>query len=172
MKTVIVYESFYGNTAQVAEAIAEGMNGLGDIVFGRIDDLRPDAVAGADLVVAGGPTHAHGMATQATRRNGAGGTHAQPYHPTRDVLRDWMIDMPDVNADAATFDTRFHKPRWMTGSAAKGIAKRLTAKGCKVVATESFFVSGSEGPLEAGERERAVAFGRSLAERYGSRSAA
>jgi hypothetical protein len=56
----------------------------------------------------------------------------------------------------------------VTGSAAKGIAKRLRQDGYELVAEpESFVVDDSDGPLHAGELERARAWGRSLAKAAG-----
>jgi hypothetical protein len=172
MKIVVVYESFYGDTAEIAEAIAGGLRAAGEVAFGHIDEIAAEAVRDADLIVAGGPTHAHGTATIATRRSAATRHSKRSFRPGHDVLRDWLIDMPDVRAMAATFDTRFHKPRWLTGSAAKGLARRLASKGCTVIATESFFVKGTEGPLEPGERERATRWGLMLAERLSSKHVA
>jgi flavorubredoxin len=75
MKTVVVYESMFGNTKTIAEAIAEGLGGAGQVVLGSVDDLSPDQVGDARLLVAGGPTHGHGMASpnahQAMARDGS-----------------------------------------------------------------------------------------------------
>jgi hypothetical protein len=63
----------------------------------------------------------------------------------------------------ACFDTRFRKPRWMTGSAAKSMAGKLQGMGFTLlVPPESFFVAHSEGPLESGELERAGTWARML----------
>jgi|GEM_PF-1333241 len=70
---------------------------------------------------------------------------------------------PAGHAAAAAFGTRFDKPAWLTGSAAKQIARRLRGKGYPVTGTRSFFVQTTGGPLADGERERAVAWGRELA---------
>jgi hypothetical protein len=43
------------------------------------------------------------------------------------------------------------------------IARRLRRLGIDVIATESFLVKDTEGPLEAGELERARAWGAELA---------
>ena len=65
---------------------------------------------------------------------------------------------------AAAFGTRSGKPHFVTGSAAKGIAQRLSRHGYKLVSDpESFIVDDSPGPLHAGELERAREWGRSLA---------
>jgi len=50
----------------------------------------------------------------------------------------------------------------MTGSAARGIAKRLRHHGYEVEWTESFFVDDAEGPLADGELERAREWGATL----------
>jgi hypothetical protein len=81
----------------------------------------------------------------------------------QESLRGWLERLPTGQAMAAAFDTRFDKPRWLTGSAATKIAQRLRRKGYKLVGTESFFVQTTGGPLAEGERERAIAWGRELA---------
>ena len=68
-----------------------------------------------------------------------------------------------VTMAVATFDTRLDKPRWLTGSAAKGAAKLLRRRGHRLAAApESFFVAGTTGPLRPGETERAHRWGQSL----------
>ena len=163
MKVAVIYESFYGNTKEVAETIAEALSGSADVLLGHIDEIGPEAVVGVDLIVAGAPTHAHGMATQGTRRSAADGKkRRRQFRPGHDVMRDWMIALMPSRAVVATFDTRFHKPRWLTGSAAKVLARRFTYKGFHVVGSESFFVRTTDGPLLDGEHERAAAWARSL----------
>ena len=59
--------------------------------------------------------------------------------------------------------SRFDKPVWLTGSAARAAAKRLRAKGHPLVASpESFFVTHAEGPLADHELNRARVWGRAL----------
>ena len=53
MDAIVVYESLWGNTAEVARAVAEGL-GPGARAL-RADEAGPDVVAGAELVVAGAP---------------------------------------------------------------------------------------------------------------------
>jgi hypothetical protein len=86
-----------------------------------------------------------------------------PVLPGKDCLRNWIERMPKGRTATAAFDTRFDKPRWLTGSAAKKIARRFTKKGHPVLASHSFFVKATGGPLAEGERDRAVAWGRELA---------
>ncbi len=62
MRTVVIYESMYGNTHLIADAIADGLRSVsGDVAIVPVADTVDDVLEGADLVVVGGPTHAHGM---------------------------------------------------------------------------------------------------------------
>jgi hypothetical protein len=78
-------------------------------------------------------------------------------------LREWLRDLEGRGLRAAAFDTRGDARAALTGSAAKGIARRLRHRGCDVVDLQSFLVADSEGPLEEGELDRAREWGRSLA---------
>ncbi len=166
MKIVVVYESMFGNTKTIGEAIAEGLRGAGEVEVGTIDDLSPDDVRHAALIVAGGPTQARHMARPNARQSAAK-NHAfdkyGPVLPGRESLRGWLERISAGGGMAAAFDTRFDKPTLLTGSAAKEIARELNQKGYSVVGVQSFFVQGTGGPLADGERDRAVAWGRELA---------
>ena len=171
MKIVVVYESMFGNTQLIAESIAQGVAGVGLVTLGSVDQLTPDVVRDADLIIAGGPTHAHGMTRMSTRFPKVDNPKYQPSLPGEGVLRDWIDRAPAGSAECAAFDTRFDKPLWLTGSAAKKIAKKMAAKGYAVVAIESFFVDATDGPIAQGERERATAWARELVGAASSRLA-
>lgn len=160
MNAIVVYESMYGNTRSVAEAIAEGLGGARVVSPAEL----PTAAAQCDLLVVGGPTHAHAMATARSRRaavEAARGTSAATAGP---ALRDWLGELTRRDhASAAAFDTRADKPEWLTGAASHGIAKRLRRHGYNILDTSSFLVTGSEGPLLDGELERARRWGAELA---------
>ena len=69
MKALVVYESMYGNTAEIGEAIAASLRAHElEVDAGPITRFAPSELAGFDLVVVGGPTHAHGMSMSATRK--------------------------------------------------------------------------------------------------------
>jgi hypothetical protein len=155
MKAVVLYESLFGNTEIVARAIADGLRPVGEVSAMRFADA-PGPVD-ADLLLLGGPTHAWGMTRRRTREN-----QKAPAYPIG--AREWLQQLPGGRGGRAAFDTRFHRPRWLTGSAAVRIARELTRKGYRLVAPpESFFVVGTRGPLEDGEEERARAWGAALA---------
>jgi len=161
MRSLVVYESSFGNTRQVAEQIAEALAEAGEVEIVTVDDEMP-GLAHVDLLVVGAPTHVHGLSSTRSRASaveqGAGGEVGIG-------ARGWIDRLPLCGGPRiAVFDTRAHKPELLVGSAAHGIAKRLRKHGYRLaVEPESFFVTGTPGPLEAGELERAAAWGRALA---------
>ena len=169
MKTLVVFESMYGNTRRIADEIGHGMGVISTVMVGTTRDIGPDDVASADLLIVGGPTHVHGMMSNATRR---GAIEAAETDDTITLdasvdavaLRQWIKELPKGSIGlCAAFDTRLDKSAIVTGSAAKDIAKRLDRHGFTVVAEpESFFVADSEGPLLEGEAHRARLWGETL----------
>ena len=181
MRAVVVYESIYGNTRAVAEAIAEGIREVGET--GEVEVLpvstaAPAALSDAQLVVVGGPTHMHGLSTELSRRSAAQAASEDGHHTTLDPdattgpgLRAWLSALPHSERSAAAFDTRLDRSALLTGTAARGIARRLRRHGYAIVADpESFFVTESEGPLEDDELTRARTWGAALAARVSQRS--
>jgi hypothetical protein len=170
MRALVVFESMYGNTHLVAERIALGLGAAGEVRVASVADATDEALADADLVVVGGPTHVHGMATARTRDAAreqaakAEGELAMDPDAEGPMLRDWFdeLTLPD-GCRGAAFDTRLHGPAALTGRASRGIAKRLERHGASLVAPpESFFV-GKDNNLTEGEAARAEEWGASLA---------
>jgi len=166
MDAIVVYESVFGNTRAIAEAIAEGLGSVP--VLPVAEAAKPRDTVG--LLVVGGPTHMHGLSTARSRRLAAEGSHedgaghVDPCATEEPGLRSWLRDLTPTSAQcAAAFDTRLDKSPWVTGVAARGIARRMQHRGLNVVATESFLVENSEGPLVQGELDRARAWGATLA---------
>ncbi|SEC64131.1 Flavodoxin [Amycolatopsis tolypomycina] len=164
MRILVVFESMFGATEEVAKAIGKGLAGAASPEVVNVDEAPRD-LTGVGLLVVGGPTHVHGMSRRATRKSAAD----QVDYPTRSRtgVREWLDSLDEVPAKlaAAAFDTRIDKPRVFTGAASLGVAKRLRRHGCRLVLpAESFFV-GTEsidaGP-EPGEPERAEAWGAAL----------
>jgi flavodoxin len=173
MKVCVVYESMYGNTHQIAEAIAEGLQALGEVTVGSVAEFSPESGAQADLIVVGGPTHMHGMSRAGSRKAAAetaATDEAIDLEPDAvgSGVRDWLAELPKRSGVfAAAFDTRIDKAMVLTGSAAKGIEKELKRHRLHTLDDPaSFLVEGSEGPLKDGEIDRARAWGHDLVERY------
>lgn len=167
MKALVTYESLYGNTAEIAGAVAEGLAPVGDVVLVAAGDEAVREAAHADLLVVGGPTHVHGLPSDRSRRAAAeaAARDGDELHPEGEPLRRLLDALPAGGpALGAAFDTRQRGPRILTGSAADGIGRRLRHRGLALVAEpESFVVSGNQGPLVDGERVRAVEWGARLA---------
>ena len=165
MKTLVIYESMYGNTHAVADALAD--------VLGPDVGVRPVHEAGSvpgdvDLLIVGGPTHMHGLSTAMSRKMAVSAgkedaAHVEPGASEHPGLREWLRDLEARGIKAAAFDTRGDARAALTGSAARGIARRLRRRGCEVLDTQSFLVADAEGPLEDGELDRAREWGGSLA---------
>lgn len=158
MKAVVVYESMWGNTEQVARAIAAGLVDTMAVDVVDVSDAPQDP-ADADLLVLGGPTHAFSMSRPQTRTDAA--SQGAPDGSTGNGIREWIARLPD-NARpilSSTFDTRVTKVRHLPGSAAKKAARELRRHGySQVLAPESFYVRDTQGPLDDGELARARAW--------------
>ena len=171
MKAYVVYESMYGNTHRISDAIAEGLAPLGEVVIGPAANATPDALADVDLLVVGGPTHMHGMSNAASRRaaietaDKSDAVDADP-DATVEGLRAWLRALPKATGRfGAAFDTRVGGPTALTGSAAKGITKLLRRHHFEPLGEPmSFLVEDSEGPLADGELDRARRWGNDLAD--------
>lgn len=171
MKALVVYESMYGNTHTVAEQIGEGLAELGEVVVVPVGEAGPEIVRSADLLVVGGPTHAHGMSTGSSRRSAVDDVDDLPDDLEVDPdapgpgLRNWFKELDEVEAvPAAAFDTRagFMKPI-LSGQASRGIHRRLHRHGfAEIVDPESFLVD-RDNHLMDGEEERARRWGAALA---------
>ena len=145
MKVIIVYDSMYGNTEQIARAIGGGITG--DVSIVRAGEVEPQQMNSIDLLVVGSPTQA-GRATVPVQKFLSGAAA-----PAVKGIR------------VAAFDTRI-PAKWVMifGYAAGRIAKSLKKNGGNLVAEpEPFFVNGKEGPLRDGELERASSWGKRLA---------
>jgi len=156
MKAWVVYDSAYGNTGQVAQAIGEALGSPDEVEVARVTEVRPGQLAGAQLVIVGSPT--------------------QRFRPTPATTNLLKGIPPDglKGVKVAAFDTRITeaeigKVRILAffvnifGYAAKPIADRLEKKGGELVAPpEGFYVGGTEGPLLEGELERAGDWARQI----------
>lgn len=159
MKAVVVYQSHWGNTAAVARAIAEGI-GEGAVAL-TTGQATAEALAGADLVVAGSPVIAFRMPTEQTRNSLASEQSPEPPDLSQPSMAAWLEGLAPGNASAAAFDTRARGP---FGSAAPAIAKGLEKAGYRLVAKpRGFSVQGKYGPMRPGEIDRARQWGRELA---------
>lgn len=152
MKTLIIFDSVFGNTETIARTIGQGLEN--DVTVSSVKDVSISDVKSCDVLIVGSPTH--------------GG------RPTP-LLASFLQKIPTgslINVRVGAFDTRFAPFEHGIGLrilmsvvqfAAERIGKTLVKKGGLLLAEPvGFIVEDKEGPLEAGEIERAKAWGRSL----------
>jgi len=160
VKALIVYESMFGNTKALAQAVAEGLDEVFEVSLVEVSEMPP--ADGVDLLVVGAPTHAFGLSRPSTRqdasRQGPVSTGAVAVG-----LREYLDCASTLSGvRAAAFDTKINKP-FVPGSAARTAVRQLRRLGCRVlVPAQSFRVDGTTGPLLDGELPRARRWAQSL----------
>lgn len=169
MRTLVLYESMYGNTHVIAEAIADGIRPSSEVRVLPAREATSELVTWADLVIVGGPTHARGMPSPSSRAS-ARDTAAKPeaakgwdleltLDPTAEGpgVREWLAALgPGDGKLAAAFDTRVHGPAIITGRASSGIAQGLRGHGYKLIADPESFLVDTHNRLSTGEQARAT----------------
>ena len=151
MNTVVVYDSQFGNTEQIAQAIASNLRAFGQAQAVRVDPAHPVEFQGVDLLILGCPT--------------------QGFRPTPAMLSflGKVSSQSLSGLTVACFDTRFRGRLWKH-SAAQHMAGQLHTMGVEpIVVPESFFVKFTregKGPLLAGEVERAASWALSVHQQY------
>jgi hypothetical protein len=171
MRAIVLYESMFGNTQQVARAIADGLSERLSVEVIEVGSAPERLAADVGLLVAGAPTHAFGMSRPHSRESAAQQT-TDSLVSKGDGLREWLasVERPAQPVAAATFDTRIAKPK-LPGSAARAAARRLHGLGFTLIADPaSFYVTGGQGPLSEGELDHARQWGATLARTFLTRA--
>ena len=148
MKVLVVYDSFFSNTEQVAKAIGKSLGSKNDVSVLQVKEDLPVQLNGLNLLIVGSPTRA--------------------FRPTKAIV-DFIKKIPSNGLNgvkAAAFDTRISikdiKSSFLNvmvklfGYAARPIAEKLKKKGGElIVSPEGFYVKDTKGPLKDGELKRA-----------------
>lgn len=150
MKALIIYDSEYGNTEKIAEALASSVTKPNLVKLSLVKNINLSELESADVLIVGSPTQG-GRATKTT--------HSYLNSLPKNAL---------IGKKVAAFDTRFAINNHgiglkllmkMIGFAAPKIANVLKSKGGQLATEpEGFIVTGQEGPLAQGEIERAAAW--------------
>jgi flavodoxin len=156
MKALVVYDSMYGNTEQIAQAVGVVLHTRADVQVRRMGDIKPEDLAGLSLLVVGSPTHG-GRASQKT----SVWLKSLPPGSLRGVMVaafDTRVPLSEVKSPIASFFARL-----LGYAAGLNIASGLTKLGgTLVVPAEGFGVKDTKGPLTEGETERAQAWARRI----------
>jgi len=155
MKALVIYDSFFGNTEKVAQAIGAALGAPDDVTVVKVADANLQQLQGVQLLIVGSPTRA--------------------FRPSPDTMR-FLASIPANGLQGikvAAFDTRMIvddktpgflrlMAKWF-GYADKTIAKKLLQKGGQpTLPSAGFFVLNSEGPLKEGELERAAEWAKKI----------
>jgi len=141
MNALVIYDSLFGNTRLVAEAVAKEIGGKAI----SVKDFSVDMLSDLSILVVGCPIHAW-----------------NPSQPTSRFLASLPADSLQ-GMRVAAFDTRIRS--FLSGDASGKVLKRLINLGGKSAAhPEKFIVTGREGPLAVGEMDRAKNWAREMAE--------
>jgi flavodoxin len=146
MKAIIIYDSAYGNTEQIARSIASAIGSPQETSIFRAGEVDAEKIKAAELLIVGAPTN--------------GGRPTQTMQNFLNQLNDKSLQGVKV----AAFDTRMtSRLVGIFGYAAGKIADVLQKKGGSlVIAPEGFFVKASKGPLQEGELEKAAAWAKKI----------
>lgn len=147
MNALVVYYSEFGNTQEVAKAIAEVFQGTGEARTLSTGQFTVADLQGVDLVVMGTPTHRMKL--------------PEVVQPVLEELPRRILHGVSV----AAFDTSYEMGAFLSRfTAAKRIDRKLRRLGGKrLVTPETFHVRRHhEGPLLDGEIERAQRWAESI----------
>ena len=151
MKKLVIYDSYYGNTAVIAEKIAQEL----ECEHVKVHAIKFEHINDYDLLVIGSPT--------------------RMFSPTKEIKK-CVKAIKKNNIKVALFDTRVKLdekvPKFLKVMANKfgycndTLEKVLTKKAITpIVDSGMFYVQDSEGPLFETEIENAVKFTKSIKEK-------
>jgi flavodoxin len=147
-KAIIVYESVYGNTKKIAEAISKGINKLEGVecVVKKTGEIHTDDLCDFDAIILGCPNHNQGPALNLVKF----------------IERASIVHLKAKIG--AAFDT------YTGGNKDVAVTKlenkiREKLAGIELVSSLSSKVTGRKGPLADDEESRALDFGTQFAKR-------
>lgn len=154
MITVVVYDSVFGNTAAIAKAIAAALEPAGPVRLLPVSEAQNLDLSDVDRLVIGSPTR--GFRPLPSIAEFVEGLRP-PAHELKAAAFDTRLDVEEIHPAPL---------RWVVsagGYAADRISGSLRHHGFSVSEPDAgFIVTGTEGPLKAGELERATAWAKSI----------
>ncbi len=155
MKSLIVFDSVFGNTERVACHLRDILAETGESTAVRVADYSQDMLRGTELLLLASPTRAFKPTPAMTAL--VRGFPASTLKSLKTGVFDTRIAMEDITIQFI----RFFQKR--SGGAAAVMARSLTRKGATLISEpQGFHVMESEGPLKEGELDRAASWVRAL----------
>lgn len=177
MRSLVLYESMFGNTRRIAEEIGSALAVFGDVSVVSVA-AGASRAAEAELVVIGGPTHAHSIPRPRSRaeaaewaRDPSRGLHleAEALQPS---IREWLGELQVAPRHWAAFATRADLPAILSGNGAATIERRMRHLGVAPVRDGECFLVSKESHLLDGELARAREWGEELGQAVLEKAAA
>jgi flavodoxin len=157
MNKLIIYDSVFGNTEHIAQAIGNALGAEGDVGTYQVNGVKPEQLRGLNLLIVGSPTRSFKPTEAMTRflknipKNGLKGVKVAAF--------DTRLSISDIESAGLRFVVK------TGGYAAKLIANRLQKCGGELIMPpEGFLVRDVEGPLKESELERAADWARKIKE--------
>ncbi|MEQ8198579.1 MAG: flavodoxin domain-containing protein [Clostridiaceae bacterium] len=153
MKIVIIYDSVYGNAEKIGMAVKGGFGTGHEVSVIKAKDADCRDIEGTELLIVGSPTH--------------GGWFTEPVKVFLDKLPEKSLEGIKA-ASFATSSSAENQGVFMKiitkvfCNASPRIAKVLKMKGADIIGSESFLVTGKEGPLKDNEIHHAQEWARNL----------
>lgn len=149
MNCLVVYDSVFGNTAQIAQRIGAALDVLGNAVTLPVGQVTAESMGEVDVLIVGSPTRGFRPTEGITQFLNALNKHQLEHVAV--AAFDTRIALDTIQSSVFRFIVD------KGGYAANTIAQALHKKGGKLlVPPEGFIVTGEQGPLQAGELERAA----------------
>lgn len=151
MNILVVYDSVFGNTKELADRVAEALGGKAV----RPSEVNPAELSSLELVIAASPTRA--FSPMPSIKQWIQSLPAGSLKGVSVAVFDTRVSLSDVDSKFLVFmANRF-------GYAAEKLARALKKKGGTLVSQpQGFIVSGNEGPMKDGEADRAAAWAATL----------
>jgi flavodoxin len=159
MKTLVIYDSAFGNTEMVAQAMGEALASQTEVQVLRVTDVRLYQLKGVDLLIVGSPVQR--FQALPTIKTFLDSIPAQGLSGVKVAAFDTRILMEDVESSFARAILGFFVR--IFGYAAEPIVDKLAKKGGQAtVPPAGFLVEDTEGPLKPGELERAAEWAKAV----------
>ena len=150
---MIIYDSMFGNTEQIARAIGAALGSQGDVGILKVKDVTRDQLKELELLIVGSPTR--GFRPTPAITSFCKGTSPASLNGIKVAAFDTRIATQDIKSPVLRFLVN------RGGYAARPIAEHLKKRGAELlIPPEGFYVKGAEGPLQDGELERAADWAR------------
>jgi flavodoxin I len=149
MRSLIIYDSYFGNTEKLAQAVGKALGSEETVNVVRFSEVTLDQLEGIDLLVLASPTRGFRPSEGTTKFLNS--LSADALNGIKAAAFDTRIDTETIKNKAFRFIVK------KGGYAGPSMAKQMEKKGAQIIQPlGGFFVDDSEGPVSAGEMERAV----------------